>query len=482
MRASTPPTRSKAPDVVIEIGNEWLKIACVERAHGGVSFSRLHLMRTDSGEGRPADTLAKALAQWKVPKSAVLACLPRQVANIRLLELPSTDPEEIADMVVLQSGKQTPYSQDEIVSTYRIIGPGREGYTRIMLVIVQRPALRQRFALLEDAGIDVAQMTVSTEAILNWQRQSGAGGPGAFALLDVDAGCSDFMVFSDKGLVFTRSIMIGAGQMQVDFEKWKEKFAREVKQSLDTCLSESPGLSISKLLLTGAGAHIAALVTYLGPQLGLQPECLDSLQSLKRLPATPSLQDPVYEAVSMTALVGLAVRPEELRLNLIPDTVRTRRALVEKARSLSTLAMLLMTMIVCASVFAVTKLALRVGRLTTIRKEIALAEPLVKQDEQMREVIRLVAARSESSLAPVTLLREIHASTPDNTFIDALDLNYEQNQVMVSGTADTIKDVRALVQNLEQKAIFRDVAEGQTTKDANGRFKFQIACALEIRK
>jgi Tfp pilus assembly protein PilN len=291
------------------------------------------------------------------------------------------------------------------------------------------------------------------------------------------------MVFSATGLVFTRSIMIGAGSLQGDFEKWKEKFAREVKQSLDTCLSESPGLGITKLLLAGAAVHIPSLVTYLGPQLGLQPECLDSLQSLKRLPATPSLQDSEFHAISMTALAGLALRPDELRINLVPDNVSTRRALVRKSRTLTTMVMLLMTMITFAAVFAVTKVALRAGQLDEVEKAIAASAPQVALDEQMREVVHLVAARSESRLAPVVLLREIRASTPSNTFLDAVDLNYEQNQVMVSGTADTIKDVRALVQNLEQKDVFKDVAEGQTKKVAEtGRFKFQIACALEARK
>lgn len=482
MRVSTPRPRSRAPEVVVEIGNEWLKIARVERAQGGVSFSRVHLMKADSGESALGAALSAVLDQWKVGRASVLACLPRQAANIRLLELPSTDPSEIADMVDLQAGKQTPYSQDEIVSTYRIIGAGREGYTRIMLVIVQRPALRQRFALLEDAGIDVGQMTVSTEAVLNWQRQSGAGGPGAFALLDVDSGCSDFMVFSPKGLVFTRSILIGANQMLGDFDKWKEKFAREVKQSLDTCLSESPGLSVTKLLLTGAGVHIPTLVTYLGPQLGLQPECIDSLQSLKRLPATPSLQDPAYHGISLTALAGLAVRSEELQLNLIPDSVSTRRALVKKAQSLTLLAMLLMTAIVCGAIYAVTKVALLAGQLGAVRGNISAMQSMVKQDEQMREVIRLVNVRSESGLSPVVLLREIQTSKPANVYVDALDFNYEQNQVMISGTAEAIKDVRAFVQNLEQKAVFKDVAEGQTKKTPDGAFKFQIACALEVRK
>ena len=48
----------------------------------------------------------------------------------------------------------------------------------------------------------------------------------------------------------------------------------------------------------------------------------------------------IRQQISLTALAGLAVRPEELRLNMVPETVQARRALAQKTRSLTALAML----------------------------------------------------------------------------------------------------------------------------------------------
>lgn len=479
--SSAPQAGTKGPHIVVEVGGEWLKIAQVESTRGGVAFSRLHLMKSDVPSDDLRTALSGLLAQWKVGRPHVVACLPRQAVNIRMLELPSTDPDEIADMVDLQCGKQTPYSQDEVLSNYSVIGSGRPGYTRVLLAIVQRPLLRQRFAMVEDAGIQIARMTVSTEAVLNWQRLTGAGGPGAFVLLDVDSACTDFVVFSEQGLVFTRSILIGANQLIAEFDKHKERLAREVKQSLDTCMGEVPGLTVSKILITGAGQNIPALVPYLGPHIGLQPEGFDALQSLKRIPSTPSLSDPAYRALSLTSLAGMALGGGSLQMNLVPDSVQTKRGLLGRAKTLTWMAMILMTALVCGSLFAVTSLALKDARLRSLKARIVAATPDETDVKRMREIIRIVGARQDPALAMTTLLKEMESAKPENVYLDSVDFSAEQGQLLIGGLGESIKDIRAFVQNLEQKQQFKDVAEGQTRKDPSGRFKFQIVCSLEAK-
>ena len=39
---------------------------------------------------------------------------------------------------------------------------------QVMLAIVQRSALRQRFSILEEAGLEVDGMSISSEGVLNW--------------------------------------------------------------------------------------------------------------------------------------------------------------------------------------------------------------------------------------------------------------------------------------------------------------------------
>ena len=91
----------------VEIGNDWIKIIQAEIGKRGVTITRAHLEPLDD-DVIIADNIAAALKNKKFSASTVFACLPRQAVNLRLLELPSTDSSEIADMVDLQIGRQTP--------------------------------------------------------------------------------------------------------------------------------------------------------------------------------------------------------------------------------------------------------------------------------------------------------------------------------------------------------------------------------------
>ena len=113
--------------VLVEIGSEWLKIVQVEAAGKALAITKLHLERFESVGADLTRAIAAAVRQHKFANIPVISCLPRQSVNIRMLDLPSTEPSEIADMVDLQATKQTPYSKDEVLCDHRILGSNRAG-------------------------------------------------------------------------------------------------------------------------------------------------------------------------------------------------------------------------------------------------------------------------------------------------------------------------------------------------------------------
>ena len=107
--------------VVVEIGNDWLKVLQVDKSKDGATVPRIHLERLETIDNDLSENLSSVIKRQKFANVPVIACLPRQAVNIRMLDLPSEDDDEIADMVELQIGKQTPYSRDEIASGYRTL-------------------------------------------------------------------------------------------------------------------------------------------------------------------------------------------------------------------------------------------------------------------------------------------------------------------------------------------------------------------------
>jgi Tfp pilus assembly PilM family ATPase/Tfp pilus assembly protein PilN len=476
--------RSKKPVVVVEVGEKWLKIIQAAPSQGGVSVSRMLLDKVEGDGQRLSQRIAEFFKSTKLADATVLGVVPRQMVNVRILELPSTDPEEIADMVDLQADKQMPYSRDEIVSNYRILGAGREGYTKVMLVIVQRSVLRQRFALLEGSGVNVDRMSVTTEGILNWcsSRSFPAYGSRSYVVVDVDSYYTDFLVVSDGMLVATRSVLVGGDQLAEDSDEWKGKLAQELRRSLEACRGEEPGLRpTEKLVVCGAGGRFEGLADYLGEQLEMPAETGNALDALRAFPAQPALDDAEYRPVSVSALVGIALDPLALEFDLMPDSVRLRRDLAVKARSLSVLGMTLMAALFAASMYGVLRYMLKKGRLDSLQRARVETASATREAERMQQIVNVVSERRDTRFSVVNLLDDLHPRVPEGVYFDEVDIDRSASVVTLSGTGGTRDAVRALVENLERSPLFRDVTEGSSSiVGRERRLKFQIVCSLEM--
>lgn len=471
--------------VFVEIGHDWIKLVQAEVVKNGVVLSRVHLAPMDA-EVNIADAIAAAIKQKKFSSPPVLACLPRQTVNLRFLELPSTDSAEIADMVDLQIGRQTPYSRDEILSDYRELGRTRQGtYTRIMLAIVQRSVVRERFYEIEGAGLDIERMGVSSEGLLNWflYRMRDKETEKAMAVVDVDSFYTQLLVVHHGRAVFSKSILVGAKQLQGSYDEAVEKLTQELRGALQACRGELRDSEIESCTLSGAGVHVDGLAEALGEALSLPCEAADCLSDVQLGKGAADLGDARYATVSLTALVGMALDPGNLKLKLVPDVVRMRKRLMDGARLTGRFATLVMVAMVSASLYAVLASAFKANRLEKLQSVANATQPDVVRVERMIEVIRAANARQDSRFAPINLLPAIHACVPEDVYFELVDIDTDARRVALGGTAAARKDIRDLIKLLEDSPLFVNVAEdGRVTMDQEKRFNFRIVAAFEERE
>ena len=470
--------------VIVEIGNDWLKVIQVDRSASGLVLARVDLEKLDPIRGAAPERLAQILKKYPTSGGVVYGCLPRQMATVRILELPSTDSTEIADMVELQAGKLTPYSKDEIVVDYKIVGPGRDGYTKVMLVIAQRSVLRNRFSVMEEAGAPLETMSISTEGILNWIRKVRPAGShrGAVAVLDVDASFSDFVIIAQDRLLFSRSILIGAAALQSDDASVRDKLAREVGTALQSFAGESAGVRVERLLLSGAGLNVPDLVATLAERVDMPVETADSLQIFRKTPNSPSLQQPPHDTVSLTALCGMAIDLNRLDFRLVPESVRLRKELVRKARALTLLGCLIVSAMALFSMWGTLRYFFKRTHLGDIRRQVEAKADTVHAIDQKMRLVEVVHARSDQRLALFNLIRELHVylPSPDIIVLDTIEFDGDRGSLQVSGLGASTGDIRALVKGLEQSPLLADVREdGATTQEGNGRYRFRVVCRVE---
>ncbi len=483
---SNKPDKNAAADVVVEIGDDWLKAIQVSRAGSGVAASALSLVPLEKDRVLTADKIRDALEKVGATRRPVYGCLSRQAATVRMLELPSTDSVEIADMVDLQVGKLTPYSKDEIVSDYRVIDSSRQGYTKVLLVIVQRSTLRSRFSLLAEAGVEVETMSVGTEGLLNWFRRAYPAGEhrGGTAVIDIDSSFSELAVFAGDRLMFTRSIRIGAQALLSEEEGVRDRFVRDVTNALQTFAGEVAGTSVDRILLTGAGYNIDGLSGALADALDVVVDTADSMQVFKKTPSEPNFREDPYHTASLTPLVGMAIAPDKLEYHLVPESVRLRRQLVQKAKSLTSFGSLMITALMLLSVFGTLKYFFKAENLRSVEEKVALIEDRARQVELKQRMTEVVSSRSDQTHAMVRLIGELQSKLPDPevVVVSQLEFDLARTSLQVSGTARSRPDIINLVNTLEASSLLGDVKErtGTPLDTSTRRYQFNIVCALEM--
>jgi len=461
--------------VLLEVSSDWIKVLEITSQRSGLTISKAYLEQVDEST-RVAESLKKAFKKMKFSRVPLLCSIPRQLVNVRLLELPSVDPTEIKDMVELQVSRQTPYSIQEILSGVKMLGQTRKGtYTRVLLAIVQRTVVRERYYAIEDAGLAVERMGVSSEGVLSWVLYHTRSMPAENVVLslDVDSYFTHMLVIRNHQVIFTKSLLWGAKQADAGVDA----FVGRVQEAARSCEDVLQGKGFDVVLLSGAeSARRPDMVSALQDSLQVSCESVDPLQELKVHSATDAqLTKEVRSSVSLTGLIGMALDPGKLALHFVPDVYAMRQRLLFLGKGWAGLLSGVAALLVAASLFFSLGAWNRMQYLEELTVETELLRPQVMQIERRLEILRATRGRQEAYVMPEHLLPVIHAAVPEGVFLDSLSLHMENGRFSIQGSAPQRRAIRDVIRLLEDTPYFTQVEEaGGTSMDNRERFRFQI--------
>ena len=466
--------------VAIEPGNEWFKLVLVAGRHGAHVVEKVVLKRMAEVEGFVGPHFLKAMGLGDLEGTPMVACLPRQMVNVRLFDLPSGDPQEIADMVDLQIARQTPYSRDEIVFDYRLFRSGKEGYTRVMLVIAQTSLVRQKYRFLEESGMSARLVSVTTDGWLA-ALESGAisvapqgGGPVAF--LDMDSESGDLMVLNNGVPLFSRSMPVGATQLMAEGDRQGEVCAQEIGRALEIFKNETPAVSVASLVLAGAAARLPALVPGLKAALNMEVSVVDGVERL----ANEHVVNPECKGVSLAGVLGAAAAADGVQINLIPESIQLRKTILAKARQMTGAGILALATVGLLSLLIVSRMHRGESYLEELQGMTRKTTQKADEVEAMRRKVGIVVDRLNSKMVPAKVMYELYNVTGDGTAYTAVEIT-DAAQMTCRGTTESVADTVKLVNAMEASPMFQNV---KTTRTVSGkeRTEFEIVCELEKRR
>jgi len=475
----------KKPVVVIEIGNDWLKITENSPSSSGRCITKLYFMKLARIKESMAEAISKVFTDLKLNKQSVIICIPRHLVTVRILELPSIDPKEISDMINLQIGKQTPYSKEEIISAHRIIDTRREGYSKVMLVIARRNLISERVKVLQEAGIEVEKVVVSSESVYNWFGISYVPevklDSQTFILIDIDSNYSDFIIIHKGKFVFSRNILIGANHLLEGQKKWQDKFIEELKHSIELYQSEERDTKIVKIFLSGAARCISDLDSSLSARLDLPVETTDPIKNIQIREDITVLKEEDFRFVSISGLLGASIKHKGLELDLTPTEVRVQKLMEEKRKHLTLMGILFTSIVMMVSLLLLINIYSKNAYLAQLKEKISKIENEANKVEKMRLQIALIEKRLDAKGSSINILNEIYKLTPRQIYFTNIDIE-EKKQVVLRGRAFAMSDVFKFITVLENSPYFKGA---KTTYATTKREKdteyadFEIMCTCE---
>ena len=524
----------------IDIGSSSVKIVQLEKDGDRIKIVNAGLFplpreeeeETTGGESSSpvAEAIRHIISEKNMKLGTVITAIPRHLAALKYVRLPSQDPEEIRGMILFEAGKYIPFPREEAELGYLITEMGPEGDSEILLVAVQKKNLQEHLAALAQARIEPAIIDLSSLAISNcYHYGEGKLDQDVTALIHIGARMTEINITSDGCLRFSRSIRVAgnnlitviqeklgvtreraeelvteqglrpppeegnsvAGKLYEAAEDWVTQLASELRLSLDASRAEQRGRAVKRILLSGGLARMENLSTALGDSLGLPVEEAHPLEGLE-----VGEQGTVMGEMAgrFPVAIGLALRetvPGLTQMDLTPEEVKGHRA-KKQARSLQVGACLLLgTVLFVLTGLGLSGLGRRWRKLSQLESKIQELKPEATYVSEIKTNLAILKHYAPSDASCLEVLRVLSESVsrsggPEENDISLTNFTFEKyRRVEVSGQAVSKQAVYALARQLAKAPHFQEAIPhitGETRKTGKDYVIFTINCKMEEEK
>jgi len=473
--------------VVLESSGEFLKLAQVEFGAKRKKIVKL-VARTAVLQEDLSKTLLDLVAEGLIPTESVLISIPRNLVTVRNLQLPTTDPQELKEMINLQAVKQTPFLKDEIIADFHVVRSSPEGYTDVILVTTHRSVPNANLKTLDEANLQGEGVRLSSQGVLHTYRMlqglMGNEECDPVAIVDIDSNFSDFMVVVDGQICFTKALSVGPAKLMMDGEggeKEVEKFTEEIQRAVDIYGNEGIGEKVSKLVMMGAEVEVSGLFPSLQERLHLPVERISLMDTVQVSPEMLDLPEAQRGCLSFSAVLGLAWEPDISVIDLTPPEVRLREALAQKGKAITSLGVLVILILMAVTLFISQKIYSKKQYLSQLNQEVQQTQKEADEVEAMRKKIRVIRDASGSESSSLEILDVLHKNMPLDIYLKTIIFE-DGSHLILKGVAKQMSGVFGFLATLEKQPNFHHVQTKHVTrstrKGGKGEIDFEMTCLL----
>lgn len=401
-------------------------------------------VRLDHGRIERSAAEAESDPEWRSGYRRVAARARGEVtlglesgsALMRVLELPTTDPTELANMAELQVDKFSPFPVEQMAIGVQPLS-ATERATRVLIVAVQKERVEQAGSLARNAGLRVHRVDV--EVLGWWQLLRDAGAvpeTGHKAFLIIESGGVDLILARNGQPVLFRALGPLGGDLQTNLEEIVE----ETAYTLTSAEAELGGVERISLEIRA-------------PREVATKDLEDALQRACAVEVTTAALDdlpPLSE--------GLARRgadPAARTLNLAPEPWRIEEEARRVVRRLAIASLSFLTIWGGLVAGGLVGLNMRRDRLNALAREVERLETPAAEVRALKEKVTAIERYMDRTYSALEYLREVSLWLPER--IDLTGFDYRKGDgVTLMGRAAVAESIYDFVQALQRTELMKD--------------------------
>lgn len=457
---------------VVSLHGGWLRLLEARVSERGpVALLSMKARKAAGLNEEQAALLLKEMAAGlpAAPKQA-LALLSTGEMVTRYLTLPSENPEELNRMAVFQLEGVLPFPSQECVTSVKVLGPAGEA-TRVLAAAVHRPTVERLVRLCARAGLPLAGIVPSSEAVGSWHRACWRGGPGlpeVWLVADRSREGLDIGVLVKGSLVYMRQV----ARLGED----AEELVAHLQETLEAYAREQVGPKVGQVSLSG----------WMG---GLEPGFLERAETALGVPVRkvdPLEKSPFRESLSVTAqelspevsfteLLGAACAPRVLGLDLLPLEIRARQAREDLARELRGTAVLATAAVLLLAGWAGSRVGVTWWSGKQVSGQIEALQPQVARIRASADEVRAVHGARRQYVSEMGWLAGAVGSLPEGMKLRFLGLE-GKGVVTLRGTAPDLAAVTGYAGVLREGSLWEsvDLRSAKSDPDRGGAVEFEL--------
>ena len=369
--------------------------------------------------------------------------IPRYLAVLRFLELPSVDSSEISNMAEFQALKELPYPRDEIIMGLRNLGSYKRGFSYIMLVIVKKQLVED---MMKTGKTRPENIRLGTEIFYLYMLKKGIiKQDKANLIMDIQRDYSEIIVIDKTKPVFSRGF------------RNAENFLEEINKSVISYKRDRNNREIEEITV----AH--------GSNLSIE-NAKPHMQALFSVPIN------FYEYKEDLNSLGFS-----MEIDLLPGEYIDKKLKKENIKqAFLTYSLLFIALAMLASFFGFKFYQKDKAILIFTEKTNSIEKDADELGVFLKKTDILKSQKEEAELV-INILKEAYELAPGDMSVSGLDYD-GRGTLYCKGAARNMSGVFDFIKILEKSKYFKKAEVKYATKKETGNQEFadfNIACKVK---